>query len=254
MKDFYEKRLLEHFEKKKNFSREELFDFYSKFEPELKEGTFGWRIYDLKRKNIIKSVVKGIYTICEKSDYSPLLGKTSERLAKLLHKGFSDISYCIWESAWLNEFSNHQRTANFIVLEIEKELLESAFYFLKTNNIKDLFLQPAEKEIRVYVLEKESPVILKPLISRSPLQKIGDGKLKINIPRLEKILVDLYCDRDIFYFYGGRELENIFQTALDRYPVDFSRLLNYAKRRGKGPEIEEFISQKLSYSLNDILR
>ena len=49
-------------------------------------------------------------------------------------------------------------------------------------------------------------------------------------------------------------MENIFQTALERYPVDFSRLLNYAKRRGKGEEIEDFISQKLDYSLDGILR
>lgn len=254
MRAFYEKQVLEHFEKKKNFSREELFNFYSTFEPELKEGTFGWRIYDLKRKNIIQSVGKGIYTICKTPSYLPTLSKTSERLAKLLFKGFSDIGHCVWETSWLNEFSNHQAITNFIIVEVEKELVDSVFYYLKDNNIKDLFLQPDEKEMEKYVIEKENPVVLKCLITRSPVQKVKDKKLQINVPQLEKILVDLYCDRDIFYFYAGKELENIFENAIDRYPIDFSRLLNYAKRRGKGPEIEEFISKKLSYSLDEILR
>ncbi|NJM53396.1 MAG: hypothetical protein HC846_08385 [Blastocatellia bacterium] len=111
---------------------------------------------------------------------------------------YSDLNYCLWESEWLSEFSNHQATAYFMVLEIEKEFLESAFYFLKHNHIKDLFLQPDEKEIRVYVLEKKSPVILKPLITRSPLQKIGVGKLKIKIPRLEKILADFFVTAIFF--------------------------------------------------------
>jgi hypothetical protein len=93
--------------------------------------------------------------------------------------------------------------------------------------------------MEIYVLEKENPLILKCLISRSPLKKISDKKLKANIPVLEKILTDLYCDKDIFYFYQGKELERIFENAIDRYTVDFSRLLAYARRRGKEIEIKK---------------
>ena len=56
MKKFYEKQLLRRFEKQNTFTRDELFEFYSEFEPELNEGTFGWRIYDLKKKNIIRNI------------------------------------------------------------------------------------------------------------------------------------------------------------------------------------------------------
>ena len=48
--------------------------------------------------------------------------------------------------------------------------------------MKNLFLQPGESEMEIYVLEKEKPVVLKCLISRSPLQKITDKKLEVNIP------------------------------------------------------------------------
>ncbi len=254
MKNFYEKLLVNRFEKQEVFARNDLFKFYSEYEPELNEGTFGWRIYDLKKKNIIRNVGKGIYSLSGKSLYIPTLGKLSKKIAKLFSKNYSDLEYCLWETLWLNEFSNHQATTSFIVLEVEKELLDSVFYFLKENKMNDLYLQPDEKMLEMYVIEKENPVILKSLITRAPLQKISDKKLKITVPYLEKILIDVFCESNTFYFYAGKELENIYVNALNRYTIDFSRLLNYAKRRGKEPEIKDFIENNLNYPLDKILR
>jgi hypothetical protein len=254
MKDFYEKQLIGRFGKGKTFSRGNLYDFYREYEPELKDGTFGWRIYDLKRKDIIKSVGKGIYSLCDKPQYQPVLSAPAKKIARLLARNFSDVKYCVWESSWLNEFSNHQTGSFFTILEVEKDLMNSVFFNLKDNNLKDLFLQPSQNEMEIYVLEKENPVVLKCLISRSPLQKISDKKQTINIPVLEKILTDIYCDRDTFYFYSGKELEKIFENALNRYTLDFSRLLGYANRRGKEIEIEQFLTRKFSSLTGGILR
>lgn len=253
MKDFYERQLVKRFEKQKNFSKEDLCNFYLEYESELKNGTLGWRIYDLKQKDIIKSVGRGIYTLSQKPEFKPDLGERAKKVVKLLIKSFSGFNYCISETSWLNEFSIHQTNSSIIILEIEKDLLNSAFFHLNTS-VKDLFLQPNEHEIELYVLEKENPVILKSLISRSPLQKINDKNQKTNIPRLEKILTDIYCDRHIYYFYSGVELENIFENALNRYTIDFSRLFSYAERRGKESEIKEFIIQKVKYSIDTILK
>ncbi len=254
MKDFYEKQLVGRFEKGVTFSRGDLYDFYLEYEPELKDGTFGWRIYDLKKKDIIKSVGKGIYSLCDKPQYQPVLSEPAKKIAKLLARNFSDAKYCVWESSWLGEFSNHQSGSFFTILEVEKDLINSVFFNLKDNNVKDLFLQPGASEMEIYVQGKENPVVLKCLISRSPLQKINDKKLKINIPALEKILTDIYCDTDTFYFYQGKELETIFENAISRYTLDFSRLLAYANRRGKEIEIKEFLRRKFSRLTGGILR
>ncbi|MFP4469173.1 MAG: DUF6577 family protein, partial [Bacteroidales bacterium] len=66
-----EKKLIEEFKEKDFFTREELFEFYRYFEPEIKKGTFGWRIYDLKNRNIIKSLKRGLYVISYKPKYKP---------------------------------------------------------------------------------------------------------------------------------------------------------------------------------------
>ena len=63
-----ENRLIEEFKDREYFTRGDLFDFYRHFEPDLKEGTFGWRIYDLKNKNMINILMCRVESLreCEK--------------------------------------------------------------------------------------------------------------------------------------------------------------------------------------------
>lgn len=247
MLDFYERLIKERFKGQKSFSRGDLFDFYQEYEPDIKKATFGWRVYDLRQKGVIKSIAKGVYAISLKPEYKPHLSEKAKKIARLFVRKLSGVNYCISETSWLNEFSIHQTNSFAIVLEVEKDLLNSAFFSLN-DEIKDLYLQPSQKEMEMYVLEKEDPVILKSLISRSPTQKNRDKNLTINLPQLEKLLVDVYCDRQIYFFYSGVELKNIFENAFDRYTINLSRLRSYAKRRGKGTEIEEFMSQEVAAS------
>lgn len=253
MLNFYEKSIKERFKARKSFTRQELYSFYREYEPDLKEATFGWRIFNLCQKGIISSVGKGIYTLSSKREYRPNLNAKTRSIVRLILRKLSGSNYCISDTSWLNEFSIHQTNFSTTILEVEKELINSAFYTLK-EEVKNLYLQPNEKEMEMYVLEKEDPVILKPLISRSPTQKIQDKNLTIFLPQLEKLLVDVYCDRQIYFFYSGVELKNIFNNAFYRYTVNLSRLRSYAKRRGKGREIEEFLSHEASSSQERALR
>lgn len=247
MTEFYERLIKKRFKDEKSFTKEALLDFYRGYEPDIKKATFGWRVYDLRQKGIIRSIAKGVYALSSKPDYKPQTSEKARKIARLfVRRKLSGSNYCISETSWLNEFSVHQTNSSVIVLEVEKDLLDSIFFSLK-DEIKDLYLQPSPKEMEIYVLEKEDPVILKPLISRSPTQETRDKNLTINLPHLEKLLVDVYCDRQIYFFYSGIELRNIFNHAFDRYTINLSRLRNYAKRRGKGTEVEAFISREGHY-------
>ncbi len=75
MPKVFEHRLIEEFKERESFSRDELYSFFRYFEPNLKEGTLGWRIYDLKEKNILRSVRRGWYVISYKPKYKPELSK-----------------------------------------------------------------------------------------------------------------------------------------------------------------------------------
>ena len=253
MKKFIETKLIEEFKDRDSFTREELFEFFRYFEPDLKEGTFGWRIYELKNNNIIKPLVRGSYKISYKPKFKPSISLEHLKVAKKIEEKFTRVKYCIWETKWLNEFSQHQAIKRMQIIEIEKEFVEILYYHLKDSLKFDFYLRPNEKDIDVYISESNYPIIIKKLVTRSPVVKMTENRAKLAIPQLEKILVDLYSEKKIFYFYQGFELTNIFKNALTNYAINFTKLFNYARRRQKEDELKSYLSTNMKYMLKDII-
>lgn len=252
MPKIIENRLIEQFEHKGSFTKRELFDFFREFEPDLKEGTLGWRIYDLKQRNIIRSPKRGIYEISYKPKYKPHISTDLRKIAKEIAKNFEKVKYCIWETEWINEFSQHQSNKSIVIVEIEKEFVESLYYKLKDRLRYDFYLDPGKRDIDIYVSESGLPVIVKKLTTRSPITSKSEGKGKICIPLLEKILVDLVVEKEIFYFYQGSEMLHVYENAIDRYAINFTKLFSYAGRREKEEEIKLFLEEGASYLLKSI--
>ena len=229
MGKFIEKKLIEEFQGE-CFTREDLLEFYRYFDPNLKEGTFGWRIYDLKDKNIIQPLKTGFYTISNKPLFRPPMSKELMSLTKKIQLKFGYVKYGVWETDWLNEFSQHQISKSTIIVEIEKEFTQSLFFYLKSSSKQDIFLKPDEKVIEFYVAESNSPVVIKNLITRSPIERRTDQKVKPFTPLLEKILVDLFAEQKLFYYSKGPELIQIYQNSLSNYAINYTKLFGYAKQ------------------------
>ncbi|MBN2616596.1 MAG: hypothetical protein JXR71_12965 [Bacteroidales bacterium] len=248
-----EKRLIEEFKDKEYFTREELLEFYRYFEPELKEGTFGWRIYDLKNRNIIKPLKRGLYVISYKPRYKPDITLNIIKAAKQITERFEEIKHCIWETAWLNEFVQHQTSKSTLIIEIEKGFEESLFYGLKDSMRKEVFLNPDEKAIDFYIAESNQPVIIKRLLTRPPLIKRTEKKIKFYTPTLEKILVDLYAEDKLFFYLQGSELIHIYENAISNYAINFTKLFSYAKRREREQDIKQFMTNHMFHLVKDII-
>lgn len=252
MPKIIESKLIEKFKDRESFSRRDLFDFYREFEPNLKEGTFGWRIYNLKKRNVIRPIKRGLYTMSGKSKYRPEITPDIIKLVRQFIVNFRDIDYCIWETRWLNEFSQHQANKKIIIIEIEKEFVESLYYELKDRSRNNIFLNPNEKDINFYIAESEYPVIIKKLVTRSPVITRTEGKTKFHTPELEKILVDLFAEDKLFHYLQGSELRNIYTNALTNYSINYSKLFSYAKRRGREQEIKKFITTHMSHQIKKL--
>jgi hypothetical protein len=248
-----ENRLIEEFKDRGSFSRKELFDYFKYFEPDLKEGTFGWRIYDLKNKDIIKPLKRGLYVISYKPKYKPDVSQQIIKLAKKITERFDEVKYCIWETEWLNEFSQHQAGRRIILVEIEKEFVESLYFELKDSFRNDLYLNPDAKVIDFYIAESNYPVIIKKLITRSPTSQRTQNRIKFYIPQLEKILVDIFVEDKMFYFYQGSELMHIYENAISNYTINFTKLFGYASRRGREHEIKLFLAQNMNHLIEEII-
>lgn len=223
---------------RKTVSREELYRFYKDFEPDLKEATFRWRIHHLKEKDILTPISKRLFHIGHKPVYKPPLSDFEHQLYQTIDKQFRELPICIWSTGLLNEFMLHQPDNLITILEVEPIALEPVFHFLKDNNRRNVFLLPSEKEMAYYVFEADDAIVLRRLVSKAPVQK----NHKATVPTLEKIIVDIYCDKEVYTVFQGSEFIHIVNYAFRHYAVDFTRLFSYARRRRKDVELKAYLS------------
>jgi hypothetical protein len=245
-KDFITEQLKKEFKGKESFSREVLFGFYRQFEPDLKETTFRWRIYQLKSKKIIASISKNLFTLSYKPIYKPEVGDFEKKIYTKIENQFPGLRQCIWSTKIVSEFMLHISGRYITILQVEKNALEPVYEFLKEQNFRNVYIEPEEKEIERYIFEKESAIILQSLISKAPTQQVR----MVKTITIEKLIVDLFCDKKLFVAYQGSELVHIINSAYNRYTIDFTKLLGYAKRRRKEVDLMDFLSDKTNIPKN----
>jgi hypothetical protein len=239
----------EYFKNKLVFSKEDVNDFFKFNFPDYNDKLIPWRIYSLVSKNILNPVGRGKYTLVIKPNFNPQIDNYLKKVVKILlnefgkyDSTFKDISwYCVWCLDWLNEFTNHQLFVKNYIVEIQRLSLSSAFNVLKKAGIKNIYLNPDLNILITYSMYNDKFISLKSFLSRSPIT----GSQNVKIPALEKILVDIFCDKEIFYSVQGNELKEIYRNAVKKYNINYDKLLNYAGRRNKKMEIQNFL-------LNDI--
>ena len=98
------------------------------------------------------------------------------------------------------------------------------------------YLRPDKEMIYRYVDMDSRVFFVKNLISEAPLQKISG----VQMPTLEKLLVDILRDSDFFYMQGS-ESERIIENAFSLYTVNRSRLFRYADRRKVKKELSSIL-------------
>jgi hypothetical protein len=103
----------------------------------------------------------------------------------------------------------------------------------------NLFLNPDEKEMNLKVWNNKESIIFSPLVSRSPVIKKG----RCVIPKLEKILIDIFCQTKLLSPFQGLEMDQIFKFANEFYRINWKQAISYAKRRGKDEELLGYLNQ-----------
>jgi len=240
---------VEQFSERESFTRKELYDFFKSKEPKIDENIFSWRIYVLKSKGIIKTIKSGVYTFLQKPAFEYPINRKLSIIFKSIQKRFDLENICVWDTVWLHDFMLHQPTFSYMIVEVEKDVMESVFYHLKDESHKNVFLYPDEPLMDRYVSEEIKPIIIKPFISRSPVIKVRNNIYS----RVEKMLVDIFCEPVLFKIYQSSELGRIFIQVNKQHSLNFSKIMNYAKRRGKGSELSKFLINEIKISKELIL-
>lgn len=228
----------------KSFSNKELYSFYLKREPELKETTFRWRVYKLKNENLITNISRGTYKLQNclyYKEFKPEVNNSTQKIYKSIVNQFPYTRVSIWETGWLANFMVHQPLNDLIIVEVDKEAMKPVFEFLYENK-NNVYVSPNKIEIEKYLLSGRNNIVVNNLIKESPLQL----NRNIMVPKIEKIIVDLFANKNLFIMYQGKELVNIIEEIFKTYNINQSTLNRYATKRRVKDEIVDFCSLQTS--------
>lgn len=193
----------------------------------------------LAREGFLVRVGQGEYALPRKQAFQ----FTPSEKAKIIYNGlkaelpFTD--FCVYDGRILSSIQHHLSINNAIYIETNRDAVESVFIRMREKQ-KDVYRQPDAAFVNDYIDLREPCIIVKPLVTESPLADV-EG---IRVPTLEKLLVDTQKDADFDYLRGTESLY-IFQMAFELYTINTQRLLRYAKRRGIGQEINDLINQAI---------
>ncbi len=237
-----------HFANRGEFTTKDVFHFFEKQDKDIPKTTIHWRIYKLKEQGIIESLGRGLYKFPDqqqsKALFVPAFTKAHQKLFSIIKKQFPLAVIGLWPVRSLHEFMVHLPAVDWTIIEVEKELDESVYSFLRENK-QDVYLNPDKKTMEQSVAYDRQAFIIKSMISQSPL--IQDNN--IVHPCIEKIQTDLFVDKTIYNVYQGDELANIYRGVFDKYQINLLRLKRYAHRRYAWDKIKKFVKQETDREL-----
>ena len=225
----------------KKYTRNNLIALLQEDHPSLSKNSFHWAIGGMLQSGMLVRSGYDSYYRSEstvKPIYIPTYTMESLRLIDFVENAYPDVRFTVIETVLLNEFLNHLVAQNTVFLQVEKDAAVFIFRFLQEETKQKVLFKPTRKEYNLY-WEKEGIVVTE-LVSEAPVFE--------NRPHyvcIEKLLVDLYCDKLLSMTYSKAEYGEVIAQAVRRYTVDRSKMTRYARRRNKNSEIMAFLDEAI---------
>ena len=223
-------KLKEAFKKSEVFATSDIFQFYQKFEPGMLKSTVNWRVYELVNRDVMERIGKGKFRLGSGTLFTPDLNTKHFKVSAAIKDKFPFISFCIWDSSFIKEFSQHISKTSFTLVDVERSSEESVYYLLK-EQFAQVFLMPGKDMLNNYISDLKKTILVRTLVSEAPYREVR------NTP-----VVDIFTDEE-FAYLRGNEMTIIFKTAFERYTVSESKLIRYADRKRKKEQILDFLKE-----------
>ncbi|MFV0375774.1 MAG: DUF6577 family protein [Mangrovibacterium sp.] len=221
----------------KVFARKELIAFLKSEHQISTPGTFSEQLNRLLKSGQLLRIERGVYKLPDdaRKDFSVVCSEDMRRINQQIKTQLPFVDYCLWSASTLMPYMHHIPNLNLLFVDVEREVTESVFNLLNADSNKRVFLLPSLTDMERYISTNDA-IIIRPLISESPLQLV-EG---INTPTIEKVLVDIVGDVE-FSFLQGSEINYVYTTIFERHNVNKNKLLRYATRRGRKEKIIELL-------------
>lgn len=216
------------------FTSKQLYEFYIQDEPRLNINTYRWRVYYLKEQGLIRSIKRGVYTLENKKTFEVNISRNMLKMYNLIKRQLPYTNISIWETVWVHKFMIHQPNSSLIIIDIDKEAMNTAFEILR-EKMGNVYIYARKNDISFSM--HGNSVVIKSFLKESPIKK----EKMVIVPKLEKILVDLFVDEGLFITYHGQELINIFNEIFSEYAINMTTLYRYARERAVTERLKGFL-------------
>ena len=227
---------LKKLERGKIYPRKELISIMKNEKNEMSDNSLIWMIGYLVKLGHLVHIGRDQYTLSgyKKDQYFPIYSQSAIEIKDQITGRYSEIGFTVFESTLLNEFLNHLIARNTIFIQTERDTSAFVFDFIRETIQSNVLYKPSQKEFSRYW--QPDMIVVLDWTSQAPLNLSAPHDITV-----EKMLVDIYCDKTIQLTYSRSEYEMVVNAVYGRYNVDTVRLLRYAGRRNKADEIKAFL-------------
>lgn len=200
--------------------------------PKISRKTIIWKINQLIKEDKVVRAGRGVYLIEYKRKFKQTVSVAAGQACKILADNLKYLEVTLTDTSSLGELMVLQPFSSIINLEVKKAAVSAVVSTLRKEKI------PAYKkndypQLECYI-DSIQPVLVKPELSVNPAMPKYNN---VRLATIEKILVDLVCDADIYGPYQDSELSNIYKNATELYAINYSQILKYATARGKKDDV-----------------
>lgn len=192
------------------------------------------------KRNLLRRVKRGCFTISDKirKSFLPFYNSDMAAIADIIRASYPFMDICVWSLEDIKRLSHYASNRDLIYVEVDRDETDGVFTLLsETFPDKRVFVNPTEDEYGYYINGHQA-IVIKPLRTEAPCIKDKSGILH---PTLEKIMVDIVADAD-FTPWQGYETTRLYDNILSIYNISTTKLMRYARRRGKSERIAQLIS------------
>jgi hypothetical protein len=176
----------------------------------------------LKAEKIIFDAGYGVYSTIVKTFELPTVARAQD-IVQFIKKEFPLVTdFIVWDTKVLRSFYHHTQTHHITYIEIEKDVLISVYdkLYLKFKNV--LLERRSGVFFEMFDVARD-PVVVRGLGSRVPREGYA--------PTLEKILIDMFRDLDMYNYIGRSDYLEIWRELIQEYRMDVRMIHRYSKRR-----------------------
>ena len=221
------------------YSHQELIKLLKNNYPQMRDSSYHWAVCGMLKSGSLTKIARNVYVVQnerKKPVYRPAYSDLAAKLISQVSDKYPSVHFTVFETALMNDFLNLLVAQNTVYIQMEKDVSIFVFRFLQELGYDHLLYKPNKDDYALYW--KQDCIVVTDLISEAPLSASAPHEIC-----LEKMLVDMYCDKLISSAYSKSEYPEMLKQAMKTYHIEPAKMMRYARRRGREDEIKKILEE-----------